>query len=59
MFETEAVFDGTVVIILIWFGLPLEFYAELILVTLFVVVSVKRCDYFCIVNQHGFGCISL
>ena len=59
MFDTEAIFEVTIAIVLIWFGFPLEFYAELILVSVFVVVSEERCGYLCIVDQLSFACISL
>ena len=42
VFHTEAIFEVTIAIVLIWFGFPLKFYAELILVSVFVVVSEKR-----------------
>lgn len=42
VFHTEAIFEVTIAIVLIWFGFPLEFYTELILVSVFVVVSEKR-----------------
>ena len=59
MFDTEAIFEVIIGIVLIWFGFPLEFYAELILVSVFVVVSEERCGYLCIVDQRSFACISL